>query len=229
MAKKAAPKKDKGPKGKKARLAAKIERQWGEQANEDEVKQARVRKGKNRLGLAPRMISKPRPKKSSKDTAQQIQIQDDVLESQDFSSDDDSVENENVGGESQTLNSLLKNITKAKGGARARGRAESDEENEDDDEDDDASMGSVGDDPQSLEDDDVAGHGMDQDHIEFDVERMQAKGANPYLSHFERPTTDGINALEIPGLKRIKVENLNENLVIQLSNDVRQKYDVPDS
>ena len=48
MAKKQNAKK-KGPKGKKARKAAKLERQWGEEADEEEIKRAKYRKGKRRL------------------------------------------------------------------------------------------------------------------------------------------------------------------------------------
>ena len=42
-------KNNKGPKGKKARKAAKLERQWGEEVNEEEIKNAKIRKGKHRL------------------------------------------------------------------------------------------------------------------------------------------------------------------------------------
>ena len=37
-------KNNKGPKGKKARKAAKLERQWGEEVNEEEIKNAKIRK-----------------------------------------------------------------------------------------------------------------------------------------------------------------------------------------
>eukprot|EP00978_Attheya_sp_CCMP212_P045246 scaffold339070_cov59-Attheya_sp.AAC.1 len=51
MAKKSGgkPTKNKGAKGKKARAKVKLDRRWGETVNEDELKAARIRKGRSRL------------------------------------------------------------------------------------------------------------------------------------------------------------------------------------
>jgi hypothetical protein len=62
--KKAAPKKKKGPKGKKARAKAISDRQWGETVDEDAMKQARQRRGKSRLSSTTTAASTT-PKKSS--------------------------------------------------------------------------------------------------------------------------------------------------------------------
>ena len=213
--------KNKGPKGKIARRAAKLERHWGERADEDEMKKARIRKGKSRLMNAPsRMKSKPRSTEkrlSSTNTAEEIE---DIAESENeyMSSDDESVEN--FGGEGLLLNSLLNNIRGGPKSSRKDAMVSEDEFSSDGD-----SITSDSDGSQSVEDGNASFDEMET--IEFDFEGMKAKGPNPYLDFFSkdpRSEQDLEQTSNKLGMKRMKCDNLDENIVIQASAEVKTKY-----
>lgn len=112
MPKKPLPKK-KGPKGKKARAAAKLERRWGEAVDEEEIQNSRIRNGKRRLvGGQSRIKSKHRVIKDTSDVNGEDPDAHHKLESSDEESDTSSVE---ISGDN-ALKSLLHgiNIPKSK-------------------------------------------------------------------------------------------------------------------
>ena len=217
--------KNKGPKGKKARKAAKLDRQWGEEADEDEVKKASLRKGKSRLkdyNTASRIISKPAARKSDRkfkhaqDFADEDSIASTVSDESDFGLD--------AGRDGETLDSLLKNINKGNSRSKRKKSVASDEEYESDDLSSDHSVDSqsVGDDQQSD----------GQDQIDFDFESIRPIGENPYLSHFSKtplPEIKGEVSEKEDGVKKIKNKHLNENIVIQASTDIRKRFEEDES
>lgn len=136
MAARKAPAKKKGPKGKKARAKAKLERHWGETTNEEEVEASRVRRGKSRL-LPPVLSRGPgdhqqqqpvqHRESNAKTSGEKNQRNSYILSDkvkvpmQEESSDSDD-ESENVDNDVQNgaLSQLLQSIGDC-GGTRSRG------------------------------------------------------------------------------------------------------------
>lgn len=212
--------KNKGPKGKKARRAAKLERHWGERANEDEIQKARIRKGKSRLlSASNRMKSNPKlTGKANEISPKEVRnIEESGNESFVDFSDDESLEDI---GQGRLLNHLLQNI---KGKYKPSNHDHSMESH--DDNFSGRSIESDSDDSQSFENSDETCDGIDP--IEFDFERMKAKGPNPYL-HFYSQDPCSAEDLEMNGsnrvMKRLKLENIDENVVIQVSESVKTKF-----
>lgn len=224
MPKRSTTKKNKGPKGKKARIAAKLERQWGEQADEEEVKKASFRKGKSRLknGNAPtRIKSKPIHKKSRGEVKQLQELSADESAA---SSDESDTESDVGGGDGETLNSLLKNIDRVGSKLKRKNSIVSDEEYESD-----GTSSNRSDEPQSVENDQPSDN---VDQIDFDFESIRPTGENPYVSHFSKLPLPKVNG-EVPVteamIKKIKLKNLSENIVIQASADIKQRMEKPES
>lgn len=132
MGKKSLNNKSKGPKGKKARAKAKLERRWGEEINEDAVQAARLRKGRSRL--LPRMTGSGSSrshaddkngteKRAASDADGDLGDADNFSISEDDSDSDESVERGNFGAENcDSLVLLLNKINTKKGGDRCTRR-----------------------------------------------------------------------------------------------------------
>ena len=225
MPKRSISKKNKGPKGKKARRAAKLERQWGEQADEEEVKKASFRKGKSRLknGNAPtRIKSKPTTHKKSKSEVKQPKEYSD--EESAISSDNSDAESDDVGGDGETLNSLLKNIVRGSSKLKRKNGIVSDEEYESD-----GTSSSRSHDAQSVETEKPS---ENVDQIDFDFDSIQPIGENPYLSHFSKQSLPKVGEEEFVAterMKKISPRNLSENVVIQASAGIKQRMEETDS
>ncbi|GFH51910.1 hypothetical protein CTEN210_08386 [Chaetoceros tenuissimus] len=211
MAKRSLTKK-KGPKGKKARRAAKLERQWGEHADEEELKKASNRGNKSRLVGGPSRI-KSSLKKSTielRDVPSDSETEDNVHIG--VHSDDSDVESDSELG----LNTLLKKISRG-----AKSKSDRMEHNSHLDSDEEFSEDESGEDSGEDSDDD------EHEVIEFDVANLKKKGVNPYLNHFSRdPLPAGsADTVEKTSMKKIKTENLHETVVIQASPHLKKQYE----
>ncbi|KAI2496500.1 Utp25 [Fragilaria crotonensis] len=123
--------KNKGPKGKKARVKAKLEKQWGEQVDENEVKASKLRRGKSRL------VGKSRDDNPRREPEQRAtpSTRKDI----DIDSDDDG------GAQISDISSFLKSISEKTKPSKSE-EAEEDildmavDDNEDDDSEDDEAV-----------------------------------------------------------------------------------------
>lgn len=152
MAKKSKNDKKKGPKGKKARVAAKLEKQWGEHVDEDQVKASKIRKGKSRILVkktrVPRTASRELEQEPSPTTTGEV-----------YSDDEDEAMQ---GG---AFSSLLKSISKKTKKSKAADSDEDidempiDEDDEEDvDDDDEAETAEVDDGPDQETADPFSAH-----------------------------------------------------------------------
>jgi hypothetical protein len=155
MKKKVVKEKKKGPKGKKARAKAKLERQWGEETVLD--KQDKPRRGKSRL-----LSSSPKKKKRDNDSRQERMISEPTYEfpndvSEDDSSDDDEKESDTEAAAPMTnlLQSIRNKISVPKQ------KASRVVQDQDDDSDD--NMDENQDDEQQANDDDIMQEDDDSD------------------------------------------------------------------
>eukprot|EP00559_Dactyliosolen_fragilissimus_P002504 CAMPEP_0184864512 /NCGR_PEP_ID=MMETSP0580-20130426/15237_1 /TAXON_ID=1118495 /ORGANISM="Dactyliosolen fragilissimus" /LENGTH=797 /DNA_ID=CAMNT_0027363341 /DNA_START=34 /DNA_END=2427 /DNA_ORIENTATION=+ len=215
MGKKSASKK--GPKGKKARQKAKLDRQWGELVDEDKIKAAKVRKGKRRLLNTPSRIHNiPKQQHQERElddnvgfgptnwaNPSNLKIDKNMSDYSSYSSTtDDESENgadydNNDGGNKSSLNLLLSKIGKNTLFSDAMDKVKNHEENDDDD-----SLTIHSD--QEMED----GEFLETNTIEVN---------NPF-GHFSNHAGD--NGEGDPGIlppSPIKVQSLNLNSNIELS------------
>mmetsp|Transcript_1590 Transcript_1590/g.2903 ORF Transcript_1590/g.2903 Transcript_1590/m.2903 type:complete len:770 (+) Transcript_1590:92-2401(+) len=203
--------KKKGPKGKKARKAAKLERQWGENVDDEERQKARIRKGKSRL------INHTASINSSSDYVSNEKSKE-LHGGSHIYSDQSEDECETGVNEVQTLASLLMNIQKCKAGIQ---REDNIDENSND-EDDDISNHSI---QESEMSDGDNTEEESADEVDFDFENLSPKGKNLYLSHFEKDALPDEKNDESSSKKitRIAMNNLNGNIVVHGSNEVKER------
>lgn len=207
MAKKssASGKKNKGPKGKKARAKAKLEKQWGEHVDEDQLKRSKIRQGTSRL--LPKQAREVRPAPVSE---QQVPTSTrTVIDSDD---DDDQI----PGG---AFSSLLKSISKST--KQSKANSTEDEEIDDmpidDDSDDEESEGD------ETEEEEIISR-MDDDHGQGT--------SDPFSEHFARdvlPEQDaGIKHVlsAAQNVVRVSTPALDDSLDIQLSQQFVEKLGV---
>ena len=211
--------KKKGPKGKKARLAAKLDRHWGEYADEDEMQKARIRKGKSRILPGSRGIKKNK----SISEKQETEFNDNVLDISESEHESDfSLEDETAGNIVEgSLNSLLKQI---KGTSKPSIKNTIDSENENSSDDDDSMTSNSVEFKLSEQDDES--HTMEK--IDFDFEGMKATGPSPYEIHFSKDPLKLENK-DLPSSKenkRVKMDNLDENIVLHVPPEVKKKYEM---
>jgi U3 small nucleolar RNA-associated protein 25 len=245
----------KGPKGKKARKASKLERQWGEEANEEEVRNAKFRKGKRRLtgeASASRVISKHAKIHNNKgrvknETKWNHNLESDAIdesdrshENSDYSDDDSSVENEELTQNNQfAFSNLMKKINKdAKRNNRQASTvptsypmmigADSDDQISDD-----------GNTRFDIHRDGVdssgAGEDSETDYDDDDndvLKPLDAVGPHPFFTRFNRQPLPENNCDVLPEeikLKKIKSEKLHDDIVLQLSGETLRNNSVEQS
>jgi U3 small nucleolar RNA-associated protein 25 len=211
MAKRSLTKK-KGPKGKKARKAAKLERQWGENVDEEEIQRARIRKGKSRLVNHAAAIE-------SRSKSVKIENSKELHDGYRIDSDQSEDECEVSVDEGKTLASLLMNIQKCKSGFQRESNFDDNSFREDDDISNHSGQES------EISDGDITNEGT-ADEIGFDFESLSPKGKNLYLSHFEKHSLPDEENDESANKEcsRIAMRNLNENIVVQGSFQVKERY-----
>ena len=138
----------------------------------------------------------------------------------------------------RSLNSLLKTISKGSRPSRKKAMvAVSDDEDAYEYEYEyDGESVSSGDTSVDDDKDSEAGDDGDNDNdnasdlMDFDFD-MEAKGSNPYLEHFSKeplPEQDAApndKTAKRAGLKKLKFDSLAEKIVVQVSADLKQKYD----
>ena len=132
MKKKAVDKKKKGPKGKKARAKAKLERQWGEEP----VDKSEKRRGRSRLLSSTKKKSDDRQVNDASKLEQES-VSASKYEFNDDASDDSSDENESD-TEAAPLTNLLQSIRKKKSVPKKKARVVQDQDSDDMDENEDA-------------------------------------------------------------------------------------------
>lgn len=151
--------KNKGPKGKKARVKAKLEKQWGEHVDENEIQASKQRKGKSRLVV----VAKKSPKNET--AKREPEKRGAPLTRTTIESDDDDDE----GAQVEDISSFLKSISEK---AKPSKFADADEEvadmTVDDDEDD-----------EEIEDDET--------DVEAEIfEDRDTETCDPFSAHFTR-------------------------------------------
>jgi U3 small nucleolar RNA-associated protein 25 len=208
MAKKssASDKKNKGPKGKKARAKAKLEKQWGEHVDEDQVKRSKIRQGTSRLLQKQTREVRPAsvPEQPPPPPTNAV-----------IDSDDD--EDQIPGGAYSTL---LKSISKSTRQSMARSNA--DEEIDDIPIDEDVDV---------EEEEDC--EGTDEDEIISRLDDEHGQGtADPFSAHFSRDTLPEQKAAIASVLKaaqnvvRVSTPALDGSLDLQLSQQFTEKLGV---
>jgi len=196
-------KKKKGPKGKKARAKAKLERRWGEHVDEDAIEEAKIRIGKSRL--VKQSAGKKKKKWKEEEEEEDIMMEEERAETDESfssSSDNDSDDDdEDVGQQQQSsLNALLQNIqSKSKREKKVSKRKHEinempmEEDEYSDDVGDDISAGSA--DSSSSSDSETSSSEIDQeknsivieDDDDDDDENNSSKSiSNPYDLHFTK-------------------------------------------
>lgn len=210
------PSKKKGPKGKKARAAAKLQRQWGEEVDENEVKSAKYRKGKSRLlGKAPsRMKSEPRRTFFSAGTMVNNNERNINQDDESSVNSDDSFVGSVSKGNDRFLRKLSK-ITKTRNEKNIEIDLSEDEMSYD----------------ISMEEDDTRASQMDnQDHEEeeimnIDVDKMSPIGENSYHAHFGMdPLPDENHGTEeSQAMKRVTPIGLHEDFLVHLSANAKER------
>jgi U3 small nucleolar RNA-associated protein 25 len=206
------PTKKKGPKGKKARAAAKLERRWGECVDEEELQNSRIRNGKRRLVGGPsRIRSKPRKiKHGSVMTQEDPDIQHGIGNESD-SSDDESDASSVETNVDSAMKSLLHGIKIPKSKVSRRENTQlatsvhlaKEEESESENSTDYHSSQEESSDESEL---------MDNEEL-----KLQATGENPFHSHFSKdPLSEEEWSLSDP-TKKTTTDHINDSLVLQSS------------
>ncbi len=239
----------KGPKGKKARRAAKLDRQWGEEGNEEEIKNAKFRKGKRRLQVNDESNSRIKLKRVMRreddyeeedgggDTGDNnIMIgtdkrsgdnDDNSVNSSDVSSAD--AKNDELDKEKFSFSTLMEKIGNRKiinnDDLNSGRQSAQDLSLESDDDENNETMDSSDYESEEVEDDNLVDDEDDAGKITF-----EPIGQNPYNVHFKRDPLPE-HALESSShalkMKKVKIGQLNDNLVLQISDEAlkRTKYD----
>jgi Protein of unknown function (DUF1253). len=205
--------KKKGPKGKKARKAAKLERQWGESVDDEEIQKARIRKGKSRLVNHTATVDS-----SSNHTSNQSFKE--LHDGSRIDSDQSEDESEAVIDSGRTLASLLMNIQKSHPVSQRESTVEENFHHGLEEISNHSSRESEVSDGDTTNDE-------SGDEIDFDFENLSPKGENLYISHFDKPPLpDEKNDESIDKeFKRITMSTLNENVVVQGSLEVKERYE----
>ena len=179
-------KKNKGPRGKKARRKAKLEKQWGEEREDGQDGPGKYRKGKSRLSNG----SKRRVQFSLEDdwndngndtgrdgSEYQAMQHKDVENGIDTDDDDDDDEAQaEMEEDPQAFQQFLKRLSKARKGSEMTNN----DDDDDDDDDDDASKG-------GKFDDDNDDHTDDDDDDDDKDERL-SESIDLFSAHFGAPS-----------------------------------------
>lgn len=206
--------KKKGPKGKKARAKAKLEKQWGEQIDEAERKASKFRRGKSRL------LSEPLDK-SSDSEKKRVDFENDInyessetrrtaLE-EDYDSDHTDVD------ESDAFSELLNSIEKK--ASQSNALSEEDEMKIGREEIEKCEEERMVNDSENETEDDA----MEEDDFEDKI-------LDPFTIHFSReplPENDGaiLDVLkEAQSLKKINIKSINESLEVQISSNILKNF-----
>jgi len=241
---------NKGPKGKKARQAAKLERQWGEEADEEEISKAKIRKGKRRLKASDsesRVKSKiSRPNNNGRSNYnsyhQDESSEEDIDENASTDDDDDSIDGNYDENEKQfALSSLLQNIGKKGQQKNKFSQRKTIQDDNNDDESLDYSSSSESDDTASqsnndMDDDDDAKNNMGEiensnNNHEHEIKYANPIGENPFQKHFGKealPEDDASPSPESMVLHKTDTKTLNSNFVLQMSKDIMESVEVND-
>lgn len=228
----------KGPKGKKARRAAKLDRQWGEEANEEEIQNAKFRKGKRRLQVNDESNSRIKLKKIMRreddyEEEDGIMIGTDNGSGDDYD-DDNSVnssdvssvdyENDEFHKEQFSFSTLMEKIGKRKiihNDDLNSGRQSAQDLSWESDDENNEALDSSDEESEEVEDDYLEGGEDDSEKIVLDP-----IGQNPYYVHFNRDPLPE-NALETSTqslkMKKVKTGQLNDNLVLQISDQALKR------
>jgi U3 small nucleolar RNA-associated protein 25 len=208
--------KKKGPKGKKARAKAKLEKQWGEHVDEDEQKASKMRRGKSRL-------QKTEPKKgvhfgddeAMETSSRRFEEEGEegniahvtTLESDE---DDDEEDMQLQGGAfSSLLHSISKKSKKSKKQSAAGSDADEDDEEEEEEMEAEESESDAEEDEEVVPDDDDGAVGTGAD--------------DPFSAHFSRDAlpekeSDIIDLLvEAQSMNKVNTPALDDSLDVQLS------------
>lgn len=198
-------KKKKGPKGKRARAKAKLERQWNETVDESQVKG--LRRGKSRLlpdhGKAP---SRKERSTHNNDSDEEMNVH--------VSSESDADEDEGM------LNVLLKSINKKSRRSSSRQPermpADNDSASSDDESSSEMSLEDRNDLVEESEDyvsDDDGADGDENDDMPFDID--------PFSSHFNREPLDKTELSQRVSVSgrtvKVSLPNLGSSLELQLN------------
>ncbi len=235
--------KKKGPKGKKARAKAKLERQWGEEADEEEIKRAKYRKGKRRLNnqdSEARIKNKKLPRLSNSTNwgddddggggGDDAKLRDGGYHSDTSDSSEGSIENDiQNDGEQFALTSLLKKIDNGGTGQRSKSKknlsyqfhnvGRDDNDDYDNDDDDDESTIEDGDESTNHTEEESEGD-SDNENNSSSCHYLEPVGSNPFHSRFQKEplTTKEIEQLQnSKNMKKVNKKSLNTNLVLQSS------------
>jgi U3 small nucleolar RNA-associated protein 25 len=213
------PLKKKGPKGKKARAAAKLQRQWGEEVDENEVRMAKFRKGKSRLLGNAKSRIKSQPSRTHFSDANMLNYESNVTQVEDELSSEDSdysFDDSVSKGNDRFLKKISK-ITKSRHVKSIESHLSDDEISYDD--------------SNSMEKDDASHLEIDdKDHVEeeimnFDLDQLSPVGENLYHSHFgmDPLPEDSGDSKQCQVMKKILSPGLHENFLVRLSADAKER------
>jgi U3 small nucleolar RNA-associated protein 25 len=203
-------KKNKGPKGKKARAKAKLEKQWGEHVDEDELKRSKQRQGPSRLLPIQPRVGRP------------VQVSEQPVPppTRRTAIDSDDDEDQIPGG---AFSSLLKSISKSTKQSKARSKEDEVEDEEiddmpiDDDSDEEEGEGEETEQEETITQlDDENGHGT----------------SDPFSAHFARdvlPEQDAAIKTVLSSAQnvvRVSTPALDDSLDFQLSQQLVEKLGV---
>ena len=177
--------KKKGPKGKKARAKAKLERQWGEEATET----APQRKGKSRILAQQRKEVQEENPSSSEEGNNSFFNSDSDSDDDDESMEDRKDDRDDDDDGTKAFSSLLQTIQK-KTNKTTRGSQSDESESEDED------MG---------EEEDVDGMSEESDHEESHKETTFLLPVDPFTERFVQSSSTPVDVPEKPKMEKMDV------------------------
>jgi U3 small nucleolar RNA-associated protein 25 len=200
--------KNKGPKGKKARVKAKLERQWGEEVTQE----TKLRKGKSRISDQQQRGKNGKGKLERKPKKQSPAAVSETV-SDSYSSDDDLSDN---GGDSDNdgagaFTSLLSSIARNNGDVRM-----------DDDDDDSIDQSVNNSEPEEMdEDDDDAAADVDPILRDSFTERF----SQPPLPEDEEQRTKTMAGLQ--KTTKVTVSHVDSSMEVHVSNKLQETLHLP--
>lgn len=218
------PSKKKGPKGKKARAAAKLQRQWGEEVDEKDAEKAKIRKGKSRLhGTPSRVKSRSLKKVQFRGNDSLNDISDPNRNDESSLNSVDSMDDENmVGQDERSLANLLKVIQKEHISKSRMSQKNMDDVSIDTDSDDSEHIHKQDD---VMESDAKEENVPDDDFLRNLLDEMKPIGKNIYHERFGmEPLVENITASENSKvMKKITPLGLHDDFMIQLSVNAKER------